>query len=349
MQKIIISSYNQFGYLIDTFKYCSYLNDIFDITYICFDEGREKININNVKVIYVKKKKNIIFNYLNLNYEVIKQSYKNKIKKIFCVYNPLAFLQRIFLINRKIILDIRTGSVDKDINARKKANRRIKINSIFFNDITVISESLAKKLEIKKYRIIPLGADNKVHGNIINTKKLKMIYVGILNNRNIIHTVKGFNKFIDESGCYDAEYKIIGYFNKNDNEKTELLNEIMKSKNIEYLGEKNHEEAMKLILNSNVGVSYVPITEYYNFQPPTKTYEYMMNGLVTIATATYENKKIVKEGNGVLCDDNINSFTEAIKFVKDNLDKYNSNYIRECVKNNSWENIALNIVKPILE
>lgn len=349
MEKLIISSHNQFGYLTDTFKYCSYLKNIYDITYICFDEKRDKINMENVKIIYVDKKENIILNYLKLNYEVIKQSYKTKTKKIFCVYNPLVFIQKIFLFNRKIILDIRTGSVEKDINARKKANKRIKINSIFFNNITIISKGLAEKLKIKKYKIIPLGADKKINRKFIENDKIKMIYIGILNNRNIIDTVKGFNKFIYETGCNDATYKIIGYFNEDNDEKTKLLNEIMKSKNVEYLGEKKHDELIEFIKDSNIGVSYIPITEYYNFQPPTKTYEYMMNGLITIATATYENKNIIKKNNGILCNDNIDSFVEALKYVKENIKKYDSKYIIDSVKENNWENITLNILKPILD
>jgi hypothetical protein len=43
-KKLLIINKIQFGYHTDTFKYCQYLKDEFDITYICFDAKEIKIN-----------------------------------------------------------------------------------------------------------------------------------------------------------------------------------------------------------------------------------------------------------------------------------------------------------------
>jgi len=42
---------------------------------------------------------------------------------------------------------------------------------------------------------------------------------------------------------------------------------------------------------------------YYDCQPATKTFEYILSGMVCIATSTYENKKLINNINGVLCND----------------------------------------------
>ena len=50
----------------------------------------------------------------------------------------------------------------------------------------------------------------------------------------------------------------------------------------------------------NVGVSYIPIRDYYQYQPPTKTFEYGLSGLVTIATETKSNQEVINNCNGIL-------------------------------------------------
>lgn len=40
---------------------------------------------------------------------------------------------------------------------------------------------------------------------------------------------------------------------------------------------------------------YVPITDYYEYQPPTKTFEYVLSGLLCLATATSSNKEVITE------------------------------------------------------
>lgn len=49
--KLLIIDRGQLGILTDTLKYCEYLHCHFNITYICFDEHRKKIEIPQVKII----------------------------------------------------------------------------------------------------------------------------------------------------------------------------------------------------------------------------------------------------------------------------------------------------------
>lgn len=84
----------------------------------------------------------------------------------------------------------------------------------------------------------------------------------------------------------------------------------------------------------------MPITEYYQGQPPTKTYEYIKSGLFTIATATSANCKIITSENGFIIKDNASSFADGLDFVFKNRCKINSTKIRESLSNVNWSGIA---------
>jgi glycosyltransferase involved in cell wall biosynthesis len=95
-------------------------------------------------------------------------------------------------------------------------------------------------------------------------------------------------------------------------------------------------------------VSYVPITEYFHFQPVTKTYEYLMAGLPVIATSTFENQKIIDEKNGILIEDNAFAFSAALSKIINLMDTYNSSFIRERMTEHKWEKIVLQLEKHLL-
>ena len=48
-KSILIIIKNQFGYHTDYTKYCEYLNSEFNITYLCFDAGYEKLVMKSKK------------------------------------------------------------------------------------------------------------------------------------------------------------------------------------------------------------------------------------------------------------------------------------------------------------
>ena len=52
-KKLIIINKAQFGYHTDSLKYCQHLKNDYNITYVCFDTGREKLYEDNVEVVYV--------------------------------------------------------------------------------------------------------------------------------------------------------------------------------------------------------------------------------------------------------------------------------------------------------
>ena len=53
MKELLFVDKNPFGILIDTYKYCEYLKEEYDITYVCIDYGYNKLSMEGVKVVYV--------------------------------------------------------------------------------------------------------------------------------------------------------------------------------------------------------------------------------------------------------------------------------------------------------
>src|SRR5690554_7958487 len=176
---------------------------------------------------------------------------------------------------------------------------------------------------------------------------LRLLYVGTLNGRNIDQTIKGLATYIEKHQDVDIIYDIIGDGNELKMLK-ELVNDLHLTKYIKLHGRIPHFKLKPFFDNSNIGVSYNLMTEYYEFQPPTKTFEYIMSEMPCISTRTSENIKLVTPENGILCDDTPESFANALEEVMLNKGKVNSKLIRESLVDYSWENIVKNTLKPIL-
>jgi hypothetical protein len=206
------------------------------------------------------------------------------------------------------------------------------------------------KLNPTKCTIVPLGSDilsskNKTYINF------HLLYIGTLSNRNIYQTVNGLSKFIEENQDKKIEitYDIFGDGLKKDVER--LAQSIKESKLdniIKYHGRKNHYEIQDYFDKCNIGVSYIPITEYFDCQPPTKTFEYVNSGMVCLATATSENRVLINQENGLLFDDNEESFKEVLTKLYNNREKYNTAKIIDTLSSYTWENIVNNKVIPFM-
>lgn len=351
-KKLLILSKDQFGYHIDTFKYCEHLKDDFEITYICLDRGLDRVVDEKIKVRYITFKHGTMYRFWYFIWNVIKIIKKEKFDVIFCVYFRFCFLLPIFSNKRKIILDIRTGSVSNSKAKRFISDMELKLSTLFFKNITIISDGLAKKLKLQNYIVLPLGADQFDIDNIEspNISEVKLLYVGTLTNRRVYDTVVGYSNYIEKNG-YDSigNYTIIGSGTESETNKIEsIIHERGLEGKVKLLGRIPYKNLDKYFNENTVGVSYIPITDYYTHQPPTKTFEYLMSGLVCIATETIENKKVINEGNGVLCTDCPDGFENAIGVVVSKMKEYDRYKIIESVEDNSWYNISGKILKPIL-
>ncbi|MBW3468314.1 glycosyltransferase [Arthrospiribacter ruber] len=352
MKKLLIISKEQFGYHIDTFKYAFYLKEELEITYICLDQGLKKKNIENVEVIYVSKNIFKPFTLFTLLRTVILENKKNKFDFIFILYFVGCSILKILDRKSNIILDIRTLSVEKSNFINRFLDKILKLETLFFENITLVGENIAKKIGLRKYQLLPLGGE-RFSSKSKQITGFNLLYVGTLSNRNILDFVKGFHSFLMSlplNNRKDVSFVIVGsgYGNELESIKKYIYTNGL-AEHITTTGYVQNDELGMYFNKANIGVSFIPITPYFENQPPTKTYEYLLSGLVVLATSTKENAKLINESNGVLIKDTPESVRSGLVRLYAEREKFNPKMISKEFEDHLWENISQNILKPYLE
>jgi hypothetical protein len=117
------------------------------------------------------------------------------------VYFNFAFILGLFAsaLDAKI-LDIRTGSLNKNKIRRKMENFGILLQSLFFNKRIILSHNLRKLLNITSDNtlILPLGSEAFYEGRHDYTE-LNLLYIGTLDDRRICDTIEGINYYLQEN------------------------------------------------------------------------------------------------------------------------------------------------------
>jgi glycosyltransferase involved in cell wall biosynthesis len=156
-------------------------------------------------------------------------------------------------------------------------------------------------------------------------------------------TVFGFSKFIQNhpSEKLKIVYDIFGFGTAEEEAlvKQAIVQTGLKE-TVVYHGRKTHQEIQEYYDTYNIGVTYVPKVDFFECQPPTKIFEYTNAGLYNIATSTFENKKLISQNNGVVCEDNVDSFAEALEEIYIKKESFSSQNIRKTLEEYSWENIV---------
>lgn len=305
-----------------------------------------------VRVVYVRRKGNMLVRTLRFLRHALKQINDDRRAIVFIKYfKGVSLVLRLLKPRHCFVLDIRTGSVHRNLVMRRIHDVRLKFETAFFKHVTVISASLAAKLDLKhKAHILPLGADV-----ISSTDKtfagLHLLYVGTLFNRNMEVTIHGFKQYYDEfQDQVPISYTIIG--SGPNNEERALKNLVAQyglDEIVNVTGNISHDQLKPFFDFANVGVSYVPLTDYYDVQPVTKTFEYLLSGMPVIATDTSENRKVINQENGVLIGETAEDFSVALKAIFEKRNLYNSAKIRSAGMGYTWEKIVQSNLKPYLE
>lgn len=348
-KRILFIDKGQFGTLTDTLKYCQYLSKDYYIDYICFDQKHPYINIPNVNVIYVPFTGPKVFRGLRLILKSIVRCVSFK-GFIFIVYFPKCDLIKRFVFWKRMHLDIRTLSVEPDEAVREYENKKINSAIRLFDSVSFISEGIKQQLEEVKNKptyILPLGSD--VISNVSKDfNNLRLLYVGTLFNRNILQTVIGVHLFRKEYPDIPITYDIIGS-GKGAEEIERYISDNHLDDVVCLHGRISHDQLTPFFDRCNIGVSYVPIVDYYNFQPPTKTFEYVLSGLYCIATNTFANREVVFDDNGILINDTPIDFKDALYKVYQKRLLLDSDKIRKTVINFLWSNLINKYLCPILD
>ncbi len=341
---------DQYGYSAGYTYYCKYLTKLgYKVGVICLDAGKPKKQLYyNETVFYVNYSKNAISYRLEMLKTIykVKNNYNNIVLKRF----PGVLIFLVVLLGKRTWLDIRTGSVARKKIHRAIENFLIKTESLFFRKIFILSLLLAKELSLpsKKVILLPLGADEISKKTKTYTDSMCLLYIGTLVGRNLHECIEGFAKFYNENkDKLKLHFDIIG--DGPDFDKNKVIDAIDKnqlSQVVIYHGYLLHDEAVSFFDKCNIGVSYIPMTQFYQNQPPTKTFEYILSGLVCLATNTTANKELINKTNGVLHNDNPEAFYQALNIVYKNRHLYNCSSIKSSLHQFHWEEIVRNILIP---
>lgn len=339
---ILMVNQDQFGYKAGYYHYCKHLvKQGHHITYLCNDHNHPKMKIEGVDVIYVKEPSSIKWRKIFL--AQIKELKKaKKFDIVLCSYFRGCSILKTVSNGLPVIIDIRSGDLNPNESKRKLYNRIIRFEASLFTHTMILSQSLAELLKLKKgtYDVVPLGAD-AISTAPRTYDPIKMLYVGTLQQRNIHKTVEGMADFCDKYPNADIEYDIIGFGLPHEEA---LIRQIIEQRGltgkVHFHGRINYEKLQPFFNKANLGVAFVPMTPYYDCQPSTKIYEYVLSGMYCIATNTYENRILIEPINGLICDDNSESFSEALElYYKKNKISFDSEKIKQSMSQYLWESV----------
>lgn len=343
--RLIIVSPRQYGYQTDYLKYVEYLPEVYCVVFLCVDQGEQKFECDNADIRYIKFV-NLRLSYLwFIIYTIFYVAFHSG-KVMTTNFSGCRYLKRI-LFWRKMIVNIRTVSVEKDIVKASIQNERIRRDALPFDRIIMISKGGAEQLRLPmdKVDIVGLGSD-VISKEPKTYERLHLLYVGTLCNRDIPKTVMGFHNYLMVSGDTHATYDIVGDGDELDEIK-HYVSDNQLEKQIFIHGRVRYNELRPFFDRCNIGVSFVPITEAYNHQPPTKTYEYINSGLFTIATNNQVHRETVIRDCGILIDDTVEAFCKALYDI--NSMKIDERSVRNCGVHYLWEPIVMNDLVASLE
>ena len=336
MSKILIVAPYQFGELSDCYYWAKYSKENNQVWYIGYRQRNSSITSRSLEGIKiwqpVKFKNNILFGayfYLNVIFKIL----INKIDNVIICNMPYAELLPLLFKRKNIVFDIRTLSVVENEEIRLRADTSTIKRARCFKHVSVISNGLIRKIALNNTSLLPLGAEELS----LKNKKfdiMRMMYIGTFNGRKLEDFLQGVLMF-------KMKYKIqftCDIIGNGDPQTTKKIQNIAKEIGSEVVlhGYLNHEESQLYFDNCNIGICYVPQTEYYEEQPATKLYEYFLSGMAAIATSTHAIKEDMLLGCGVLIEDNPNSVCEGLKKMHDLMPTYESSDIRKKSQKYHW-------------
>ena len=250
------------------------------------------------------------------------------------------------------MIDVRTGSDRPGWWRREFENLLLRIECLLYRERSIVSGSLRRFLSLGRARflVLPLGGE-KMTLPPKSFDALRLFYVGTLNYRDIHETVLGLDRWWNKRHpSLSVSYDIVG--SGSDEEDAALRAAIANSPlrdSIRFHGRLPNAEIQPFLRDCNVGVAYVPKTPFYDCQPSTKVFEYLLAGMLVIATSTSENACVINDDNGVLTEDSVEGFSQGLDAIADKLSGYDSKTIAASSERYSWEEIVRDVLAPKLD
>lgn len=351
---ILLIGGKQYGYYTPYYSCCLHCPKDVYITYLGVNTGLPivKPSSDNVRVLEIKSSYNSrptrLYARIRFNIQCIKEILLGKYDVVCVLHYTGVFLLGLvaFLRGRRIMLDITTGALHSTARKRKRKNQMIYLETFFFPRVSILSLNLAQRLKLNKKKTyhFPLG------GEILDMPErsydhLNLLYLGaVCKMRQIERTIQGLALFVKRHPEIPVFYDIVGPIRLGEESfyQKEIENPVIKD-NVALRGYVHHKDMYPYWRKANIGVSFIPMNESYDLQPPTKTYEYIGAGIPVIATATTENKEIVNDDNGILCQNTPESFADALEQFWMHRHEYHLKKIQSTIKNSTWEVVVFNL------
>lgn len=346
--KILICENGQYGYS-NYFYYVKYLSKVYQVDYFCLDARRERISFDGDQIFIYKRHRSVVgcLKQIIHSLRFIKQRDPEVV--IVRYFRYCLFIG--LLCKRPAILDIRTVDVNPKKHLRMMHNLLIRMTALFYQHRITIKSDIAKELKImRNVSIVPLGADFRQDRIEQNLDRMKLLYVGTLDHRRIHETIEGLSHFCRSHPDTDVVYTIIGDGKKRyENLLVNQIKLVPTNLTVNYVGYVPTTELDSFYQSHNIGVSYVPIIDAYMPQPVTKTFEYLLAGMIVIGTALPFHNEVITKDNGVITQDNPDSFAEGIYHIYKNLTSYDLKEIQARSLQFSWDNVVNNALIPAIE
>jgi len=351
MKRLLLVDAHQFGYHTDTYAYCRWLRSRADITVICWDYGQKRIALDRVTVVYVSRSGGPARRLSRYVHDVIALGRSGNFDVWFIVRFSGCSVLRWFARRTPKIVDVRTGSVRGSAFRRTWDNLGIRAECSVFKHITVIAHAVGDVIGFPptRYTVLPLGGE-PLDIPPKTFERVRLLYVGTLNNRHIDKTVEGLGLFLQDSrNTVDISYDIVGGGDQHERER--LANAIRRhalETRVTYHGPVPNAELRPYLDRGNVGVAFIPMTPYYDCQPSTKLFEYLLAGMPVLATATTANADTIRPENGILHQDTAEGFCQALRQFSVRRASFDSQALKASSMHTSWERIAQDILYPLL-
>jgi len=327
--------------------YSSYVSDHgYDVTILSYlDKGQEAFEERDGRKVYrfpllssvFSRKSKIAFARLVLDF-INANSFS-----IVHVHHtaPYFFLYKLFAKHRSRFIFHTTSFPISESRLRTRKRIIVAYLQCLLMDMVIIqSEELRERLpgirRMAKTRVVPVGFDGRLFYPAREEEKreyrvwlghgrdeLLLIYCGSMApSRKLQNLILAFAEVC--SHAKKVKLLMVG----DGSGKADLENLVSRlglQGEVVFTGPVPHDEMRMYICACDIGISYVPVNESYNYNPPLKTFEYFACGIPVIGTRTESNTKIITEDvNGLLTNDGPKETAVAIlNLVSDNSKRAN--------------------------
>jgi glycosyltransferase involved in cell wall biosynthesis len=350
-QRLLVVSFEQFGYHTDTFEYCRYLSGRFEIVYLCPDQNLPRRSLSDIDVVYISQ---YPFGKVELGLmrAAARLLRRDRFDIAFLRRTKFSFLLRLCHPSTPMVFDIRSGSIEEGRLRRWTENALLRFNVVFFRNVTIISAGLARQLRIpRRAHVLPLGADRQPVADEPCRNELRLVYVGTFKNRRLERTVEGLGELVRRGTVnLPVRYTLVGF--GSEEERTAIRNAAVATglgDRVQVRGRVDHEDLPALLIEHNIGVAFTPRVPWFEHQPSTKVFEYLQSGLLCIATASAANREVISSINGVLVADSAEEFRRGLEEAIAKLPNWSPQEVAGSVRGHTWEAIVTDNLAPYLE